>query len=87
VDGIQWLQSLVLVGAAALAVVVAFVPRRRTIAQVAALAAGVLIALQLGVDHWFYLYIPWFLGPLLIALATCEKVGEGDESTAGGVTG
>ena len=33
-----------------------------------ALAAAVLIALQLGVTHWFYLYIVWFLGPLLIAL-------------------
>jgi hypothetical protein len=28
----------------------------------------VLIALQLGVTHWFYLYIVWFLGPALIAL-------------------
>jgi hypothetical protein len=28
----------------------------------------VLIALQLGVTHWFYLYIAWFLGPVLIAL-------------------
>ena len=52
-----------------LAIVVAFVPRRRTLPQIAALAAAVLIALQLSVDHWFYLYIPWFFGPLAIALA------------------
>jgi hypothetical protein len=70
VDGIQWLQTVVLAAAATLAIAVAFIPRRRSLAQIAALAAGVLIALQLGVDHWFYLYIPWFLGPLLIALAT-----------------
>ncbi len=41
--------------------------------QVAALAAAVLIALQLSVDHWFYLYIPWFFGPLLIALVAIDS--------------
>ncbi|HEX2127762.1 MAG TPA: glycosyltransferase 87 family protein [Solirubrobacterales bacterium] len=73
-DGVQWLQTLVLAAAAALAIALAFVPARRSTAQVAALAAGVLIALQLGVDHWFYLYIPWFFGPLLIALATSSRL-------------
>ena len=33
-----------------------------TSGQVAALAAAVLIASQLAVDHWFYLYLPWFAG-------------------------
>ena len=33
-----------------------------------ALAAAVLIALQLGVTHWFYLYVAWFFGLALIAL-------------------
>ena len=32
-----------------------------------------MIALQLAVDHWFYLYIPWFAGPLLIALACASR--------------
>lgn len=72
VDGIDWLQKGVLGLAAVLAVALAFVPSRRTPAQVAALAAAILLALQLSVDHWFYLYIPWFAGPLLIALATCS---------------
>jgi hypothetical protein len=35
---------------------------------VAALAAAVLIALQLGVEHWFYLYIPWFAPLVFVAL-------------------
>ena len=61
VDGIQWLQTAVFAAVALLAVAVAFVPRRRTLAQVAALSAAILIGLQLAVDHWFYLYIPWFL--------------------------
>jgi hypothetical protein len=33
----------------------------------AALTAAVLIAAQLGITHWFYLYLVWFLGPLMIA--------------------
>jgi len=36
--------------------------------QVAALGAAVLIALQLGLSHWFYLYIVWWLPLALIAL-------------------
>jgi Glycosyltransferase family 87 len=69
VGGIEWLQKTVLGLAALFAIAVAFVPRRRSVVQIAALAAAVLIGLQLAVDHWFYLYIPWFAGPLLIALA------------------
>jgi glycosyl transferase family 87 len=51
---------------AAFALLLAFVPRRRDLAQIAALAAAVLIAIQLTADHWFYLYIPWFF-PLVLA--------------------
>jgi hypothetical protein len=54
--------------AVTLAVAVAFVPRRRDMVGLAALAAAVLIALQLGVTHWFYLYLVWFLGPVSVAL-------------------
>ncbi len=34
----------------------------------AAAAAAILLALQLGVDHWFYLYIPWFAPLVMLAL-------------------
>jgi hypothetical protein len=68
--GLDWLQTTLWVGAAGLAALVAFVPRRRTLLQVAALGAAVLIAAQLAVDHWFYLYIPWFLPLLLAALSS-----------------
>jgi hypothetical protein len=61
-------QHLVQGAAAALAIVVAFVPRRRTVIEVAALGAAVLIALQLGITHWFYLYIPWFFPLVMVAL-------------------
>jgi hypothetical protein len=63
---LDWLQTAVKAGAVALALLVAFVPRSKDARQVAALAAGVLIAVQLGVSHWFYLYVVWFLPPLLV---------------------
>ena len=69
VPGLDWLQVAAQVGAAALAVLVAFLPRRRTLPQIAALAAAVLIAAQLTADHWFYLYIVWFLPGLFAALS------------------
>ena len=56
------------VAAAALALLVAFVPRRRDAVQVAALGAAVLVALQLGATHWFYLYVVWFAPLALVAL-------------------
>jgi hypothetical protein len=54
--------------AVALALAVAVLPRRRDLVGLAALGAAVLIALQLGVTHWFYLYIPWFFPLVMIAL-------------------
>jgi hypothetical protein len=51
-----------------LAVGLAFVPRRRDAAGLAALCAAVLIALQLGVTHWFYLYLVWFFPLVMLAL-------------------
>jgi hypothetical protein len=69
VPSLDWAQVVAQVAAAGLAAAVAFVPRRRTLPQVAALAAAVLIAVQLTADHWFYLYIVWFAPALLVALA------------------
>jgi hypothetical protein len=62
------LQRIVQGAAVGLAVVVAFVPRRRGLVEVAALGGAVLIALQLGVTYWFYLYIVWFLPLVIVAL-------------------
>jgi Glycosyltransferase family 87 len=65
---LDWLHTALKLLVAGLAVAVAFVPRRRGPVTVAALGAAVLIALQLTVEHWFYLYIPWFAGFLFVAL-------------------
>jgi Glycosyltransferase family 87 len=61
-------QKAVQAGAVLLAVAVAVVPRRRDVIGLAALAGAVLVAFQLGVTHWFYLYLPWLLGPFLVAV-------------------
>jgi len=67
----EWLdrvQTGVQLLAVALALVAAVVPRRRDLVGLAALSAAILIALQLGVTHWFYLYIPWFFPLVMLAL-------------------
>jgi hypothetical protein len=68
VDGLDWLQTVVKAGAVGLALAVAFVPRRVEERQIAALGAAVLIALQLAVTHWFYLYVVWFVPFVLVAM-------------------
>ncbi len=62
----------------ALAVLLALVPRRRDVVGLAACAAAVVIALQAGVTHWFYLYVVWFFPLLAIALfARYEEPSQG----------
>jgi hypothetical protein len=82
-SSLDWLQVVWQVLSVGLALLVALVPRRRTAVQIAALAAAVLIAFQIGADHWFYLYIVWFAPLALVALfAPYEQVtpeeGEAD---------
>jgi hypothetical protein len=61
-------QHLVEGAAIALALAVAFVPRRRGVVEVAALAAAVVIAIQLAAGYWLYSYIVWFFPVVAIAL-------------------
>ncbi len=69
VAGLEPLRLAILAAVGALSVFLAFRPRRKQLAQVAALGAALLIGLQLTVQHWFYLYIVWFYPLLLVALA------------------
>jgi hypothetical protein len=54
--------------AVGLALVLSVAPRRPGLPALAAACAAILIALQLGIEHWFYLYIPWFFGLAMVAL-------------------
>jgi Glycosyltransferase family 87 len=66
--GLRAEQVAVQLLAVALIVAVALVPRRDDLVGLAACAAAVLIAVELGVTYWFYLYIPWFFAPAAVAL-------------------
>jgi hypothetical protein len=51
-------------------------PRRRDALQAAALSAAVLIATQVGSEHWFYFFILWWAPYVLINLfASQERIG------------
>jgi len=73
-------RTVVLAAALVLAVAVAFVPRRRDPVGVAALGAATLIALQLALEHWFYLYLVWFLPLSLVALLAGRRIGSIDSA-------
>ena len=73
---LDFLRPVERAGAVVLALAVALWPRRKTPAQVAALAAAVVIAVQLGATHWFYFYVVWFL-PLVLAALFVVAAGAG----------
>lgn len=66
-------QKVVQGGAVLLAVGLAFVPRRRDAVGLAALCAAILIALQFGVTHWFYLYVAWFFPLVMLAVLSTAR--------------
>jgi len=74
VPGLDPLRTAILALTGVLALVLAFRPRRKSLVQVAALSAALLILLQLTAQHWFYLYIVWFYPLLLVAMSG----GDGD---------
>lgn len=66
--GLDGVQTAVQLAAVGLALAVAVWPRRPTLPQMAACGAAVLIALQLGVTYWFFLYVVWFFPLVMVAL-------------------
>jgi hypothetical protein len=67
------LRVAILVAVGGLSIALAFWPKQKSLVQVSALGAALLIALQLTAQHWFYLYIVWFFPLLLVAMATSER--------------
>jgi hypothetical protein len=52
----------------ALALGLAFRPRRKGPLELAAFTAALLLGFELVLTHWFYLYIPWFFPFVVVAL-------------------
>ena len=69
-----WQGAVVALGAA-----VGVFPRgERSIVQVAALGAAIIIGLQMAITYWFYLYIVWFFPLVIVALAAAHPSAPGD---------
>ena len=87
VPALAFLQRPLVAFAILLAVLVAFVPRRRTVRRLAALSAAIVIAFQLTVNYWFYAYVTWFEPFVFVSLllATNEKTGLDGERQASDV--
>jgi hypothetical protein len=66
--GLGVVQHLLQGAAVGLAILVAFVPAKRGIVEVAALGAAVIIALQLTANYWLYSYVVWFFPLVAVAL-------------------
>ena len=77
-----FLRTAVEAGVVIGAITLAFVPKRRSLVQVAALSAALIIAVELTLVHWFYLYIPWFLGAMLAATVARPRSAEPPPSSA-----
>ena len=77
------LRIAILAAVAAMSLLFAFRPREKSLTQVAALGAALLIGIQLTAEHWFYLYIVWFYPLLLVALTAVEQEGRDIPRTGG----
>ncbi len=73
VPDLGFIQPVLVVLAVLLALVVAVRPRRKGPVELAALTAAVLVAFQLTLTHWFYLYLPWVLPFVLLWLLLPEQ--------------
>jgi hypothetical protein len=67
--------------AVALAVALAFVPRRKGPVELAALTAAILVAFQVALTHWFYLYLPWIVPFVLLWLLLPQREEAYDTGT------
>jgi hypothetical protein len=75
-------REVMTVATALLAAALFFVPRRRSSRQVAALAGGLTVAMQLTAQHWFYFYLVWIAPLALVAffMAYADKASAGLEA-------
>jgi len=75
-ESLEPLRVAVLAATGVLAIALAFVPRRKSLLQVAAFGAALMLGVQITLHHWFYLYIVWFFPLMLIALCLLERTDE-----------
>jgi hypothetical protein len=84
-ESLEPLRVAILAATGILAIALAFVPRKKSLLQVAALSAALMLGVQITLHHWFYLYIVWFFPLLLIALSLLEPNEEPGEDEVPGI--
>jgi hypothetical protein len=72
IPSLSWVQKVLEVGLAAGALALAWVPRRKSPLQLAALTGALLIGFEVVLTHWFYLYLPWFFAFAAYAVLAAE---------------
>ncbi len=75
IPDLGFVQPVVAGLAVVLALVVGIVPREKGPFELAALTAAVLVAFQLTLTHWFYLYLPWVL-PFVVLWLVLPRIVE-----------
>ena len=61
-------ERVVEIASVVLALGLALAPRRGDLVGLAAGCAAILIGIELSIEHWFYLYIPWFFPLVMLAI-------------------
>jgi hypothetical protein len=82
IPSLHIVQLILQLAVLALAGVVAAIPLRKGPLELAALSAAVLVGFELTLTHWSYLYIPWFLPFVLLALLLPRREPEQDSEPA-----
>jgi len=72
---LKWLQHVLQPLLVAAATAVAFLPRRKTPLQLAALTGALLVAFELLLTHWSALYISWFFPFVALAVLAGAELG------------
>jgi hypothetical protein len=72
---LRWLQRVLQVALVAAGLALAFVPRRKSPFQLAALSAALLLGFQLALTHWSALYIAWFFPFVALACLAGAELG------------
>lgn len=77
-ESLEPIRIAILAATGVLSVALAFVPRKKSLLQVAALSAALILCVEITLHHWFYLYIVWFFPLMLVALCLLEPSEEPD---------
>ena len=75
IPDLRWLQQPLQVALVGAALAFAFLPRRKSPLQLAALTAALLMGFELVLTHWAALYIAWFFPFLLLAVVAGTELG------------